>query len=74
VREIVIDTETTGLGLTEGHRIVEVGAVELVSSLTGGTFHCYLCPQRAFNRPLVYRIDGEGHAPVIMTMSRALSE
>jgi len=30
--------------------------------------------KRAFNRPLVYRIDSEGHAPTIMTMSRAMSE
>jgi DNA polymerase III epsilon subunit len=45
--EIVIDTETTGLDQTEGRRIVEIGAVELVNrSLTGETFHCYLCPQR----------------------------
>ena len=44
MREIVIDTETTGLG---GDRIVEIGAVELINrSTTGQTFHCYLCPQR----------------------------
>ena len=48
MREIVIDTETTGLDPSEGHRLVEIGAVELVNrSLTGQTFHCYLCPQRA---------------------------
>ena len=47
MREIVIDTETTGLDPLDGHRIVELGAVELVNrSLTGQTFHCYLCPQR----------------------------
>src|SRR6516225_1571817 len=47
MREIVIDTETTGLDPSEGHRVVEIGAVELVNrSLTGETFHCYLCPQR----------------------------
>jgi DNA polymerase-3 subunit epsilon len=48
MREIVIDTETTGLGLTEGHRIVEVGAVEMINrSLTGQTYHCDLCPERS---------------------------
>ena len=47
MREIVIDTETTGLDPTE-HRIVEVGAVEMINrSLTGQTFHRYVCPQRA---------------------------
>jgi len=48
MREIVIDTETTGLDPTEGHRIVEVGAVKTINrSLTGQTFHRYVCPQRA---------------------------
>jgi DNA polymerase-3 subunit epsilon len=48
MRGIVIDTETTGLDPAEGHRIVEIGAVELVNrSLTGQMLHCYLCPERS---------------------------
>jgi DNA polymerase III subunit epsilon len=48
MREIVIDTETTGLDPLDGHRIVEIGAVELVNrSLTGRMFHCYLFPERS---------------------------
>ena len=48
MRQIVIDTETTGLDPTEGHRIVEVGAVEMINrSLTGQTYHCYLCAERS---------------------------
>jgi DNA polymerase III subunit epsilon len=48
MREIVIDTETTGLDPLDGHRVVEIGAVELFNrSLTGQTFHCYLCPERS---------------------------
>jgi DNA polymerase III subunit epsilon len=48
MREIVIDTETTGLNPLDGHRIVEIGAVELVNrSLTGRMFHCYLFPERS---------------------------
>jgi hypothetical protein len=48
MRHIVIDTETTGLDPLDGDRIVEIGAVELVNrSLTGQTFHCYLCPERS---------------------------
>jgi DNA polymerase III epsilon subunit-like protein len=48
MREIVIDTETTGLEPLSGHRVVEIGAVELVDcSPTGRTFHRYVCPQRA---------------------------
>ena len=47
MREIVIDTETTGLDPLGGHRVVELGAVELVEHLpTGRTFHCYLNPER----------------------------
>jgi DNA polymerase III subunit epsilon len=48
MREIVSDTETTGLDPLDSHRVVEIGAVELVNrSPTGQTFHRYLCPQRA---------------------------
>ncbi len=48
MREIVLDTETTGFEPSEGHRIVEIGAVELLNHLpTGNTFHQYINPQRA---------------------------
>ncbi|MGA1268716.1 MAG: DNA polymerase III subunit epsilon [Gemmobacter sp.] len=48
MREIVLDTETTGLDPAEGHRIVEIGAVELFNHLpTGRSFHRYLNPDRA---------------------------
>jgi DNA polymerase III subunit epsilon len=47
MREIVIDTETTGLDPATGDRIVEIGAVELVNHVpTGRTFHAYINPQR----------------------------
>lgn len=46
-REIVLDTETTGFEPSEGHRIVEIGCVELDGLLpTGKTFHVYINPQR----------------------------
>jgi len=45
--EIVLDTETTGLKVKEGHRIVEIGCIELNNLIpTKKTFHCYLNPQR----------------------------
>lgn len=48
MREIVLDTETTGFEPSEGHRIVEIGAVELLNHLpTGNTFHQYINPQRS---------------------------
>jgi len=47
MREIVLDTETTGLDPSQGHRLVELGCVELVNRIpTGATFHVYLNPQR----------------------------
>ena len=46
-REIILDTETTGLSPLDGHRIVEIGAVELLNHLpTGKTFHVYYNPER----------------------------
>jgi DNA polymerase-3 subunit epsilon len=47
VREIVIDTETTGLDPASGHRVVEIAAVELIHHVpTGRKFHCYVNPER----------------------------
>lgn len=48
MREIVLDTETTGLDPFSGHRIVEIGCVELVNHVrTGNYFHSYLNPERS---------------------------
>ena len=47
MREIVLDTETTGLDPAQGHRLVEVGCIELLNRIpTGATFHTYLNPER----------------------------
>ncbi len=47
MRQIVLDTETTGLDPAEGHRIIEIGAVELINRrLTGRHYHQYLWPDR----------------------------
>ena len=47
MREIVLDTETTGLDPKLGHRIVEIGAVELINHIpTDNTYHCYINPER----------------------------
>src|SRR5690554_525305 len=49
MRQIVLDTETTGLEWKKGNRVVEIGCVELVERRpTGRTWHCYLNPQRGF--------------------------
>ncbi len=60
MREIVLDTETTGFEPAEGHRIVEIGCVELVEHLpTGRTYRCYLNPERSVPVDSV-RIHGLG--------------
>ena len=47
MREIVLDTETTGLDPGQGHRLVELGCIELLNRIpTGATFHSYLNPER----------------------------
>lgn len=47
MREIVFDTETTGLSFAGGDRLVEIGCVEIVNRVeTGRTFHCYIHPER----------------------------
>ena len=47
MKEIVLDTETTGLSVKEGHRIVEIGCIELENLIpTQKKFHCYLNPER----------------------------
>ena len=47
MKEVVLDTETTGLSVKEGHRIVEIGCIELDNLVpTNNQFHCYLNPNR----------------------------
>ncbi|RFF26325.1 MULTISPECIES: DNA polymerase III subunit epsilon [unclassified Wenzhouxiangella] len=47
MRQIVLDTETTGLEPTEGHRIIEIGALEMIERRqTGRSFHVYINPER----------------------------
>jgi DNA polymerase III subunit epsilon len=61
MREIVLDTETTGFEPAEGHRIVEIGAVELMNHLpTGRTYHQYINPERGMPRE-AFEVHGIGH-------------
>ena len=47
MKEIVLDTETTGISVKDGHRIVEIGCIELDNLIpTNNKFHCYLNPER----------------------------
>ena len=47
MRQIVLDTETTGLSVSKGHRVIEIGCLEIVNRrLTGNEYHCFLDPER----------------------------
>ncbi len=58
MRQIILDTETTGIGPEQGHRVIEIGCVELVDrKLTGKHFHVYLNPQRLVDEG-AFRVHG----------------
>ncbi|GGI91358.1 DNA polymerase III subunit epsilon [Legionella impletisoli] len=58
MRQIVLDTETTGIGPEQGHRIIEIGCVELIDRvLTGKHFHVYLNPEREVDEG-AFRVHG----------------
>ena len=54
MRQIILDTETTGLVLKEGHRIIEIGALEMINRrLTGNDLHFYINPNRQIERDAI---------------------
>ena len=58
MKEIVLDTETTGISVTEGHRVVEIGCLELDDLVpTKRKFHCYLNPERKVSEQ-AFKIHG----------------
>ena len=58
MKEIVLDTETTGISVKEGHRIVEIGCIELDNLIpTKNKFHCYLNPERKVSED-AFKIHG----------------
>ncbi len=58
MKEIILDTETTGISVKEGHRIVEVGCIELDNLIpTKNKFHCYLNPERKVSEK-AFKIHG----------------
>lgn len=62
MREIVFDTETTGVDHENGDRMVEIGCIEMIDRVvTGRTYHCYFNPERAMD-PGAERVHGLGDA------------
>ena len=79
MREIVLDTETTGFEPSDGHRIVEIGAVELLNKMpTGRTYHQYINPERPMPKE-AFEVHGLGDdflrdKPVFKTIARDFIE
>jgi DNA polymerase-3 subunit epsilon len=79
MREIVLDTETTGFEPLEGHRIVEIGAIELLNKMpTGRTYHQYINPERNMPKE-AFEVHGLGDdflrdKPAFKTIARAFIE
>ena len=62
MRQVVLDTETTGLESSAGHRIIEIGCIELVNRrLSKNSFHCYVNPGRSVDKGAleVHGIDND---------------
>ncbi len=58
MKEVVLDTETTGISIKDGHRIVEIGCIELDNLIpTENKFHCYLNPERKVSEQ-AFKIHG----------------
>ena len=72
MREIVLDTETTGISVKEGHRIVEIACVELENLIpTGKRFHCCLNPERKVTEQ-AFKIHG--FSDIFLSKQKKFSE
>ena len=61
MRQIFLDTETTGLSPKAGHRIIEIGCIELIDRrVTGNTYHQYINPQREVDAG-AFKVHGLGN-------------
>ena len=72
MKEIVLDTETTGLSISDGHRIVEIGCVELDDLIpTQNKFHCYLNPERKVSEKA---LEVHGYTDEFLSTKQKFSE
>ena len=72
MKEIVLDTETTGLSTKDGHRIVEIGCLELDNfTLTKNKFHCYLNPERKVSEKA---LEVHGYTDEFLSSKKKFSE
>ena len=72
MKEIILDTETTGLNVKDGHRIVEIGCIELDDLIpTKKTFHCYLNPERKVSEKA---FEVHGYSDEFLSKQKKFSE
>ena len=72
MKEIVLDTETTGISVKEGHRIVEIGCIELENLIpTKNRFHCYLNPERKVSEKA---LDVHGYTDDFLASQKKFSD
>ena len=72
MKEVILDTETTGLFVREGHRIVEIGCIELENLIpTQNRFHCYLNPERKVSEKA---LEVHGYTDEFLSNQKKFSE
>ena len=72
MKEVVLDTETTGISVREGHRIVEIGCIELENLIpTKNRFHCYLNPERKVSEKA---LEVHGYTDEFLSNKKKFSE
>ena len=72
MKEVVLDTETTGISVKEGHRIVEIGCIELNNLIpTQNKFHCYLNPERKVSEKA---LEVHGYTDEFLSKQKKFSE
>ncbi|WP_415303976.1 DNA polymerase III subunit epsilon [Candidatus Pelagibacter sp. Uisw_090] len=72
MKEIILDTETTGLSVREGHRIVEIGCIEIDDLIpTQNKFHCYLNPERKVSEKA---LEVHGYTDEFLSTKKKFSE
>ena len=72
MKEVILDTETTGLSVKDGHRIVEIGCIELDNLIpTQNSFHCYLNPERKVSAKA---LEVHGYTDEFLSTQKKFSE
>ncbi len=72
MKEIVLDTETTGLSIKDGHRLVEIGCIEIENLVpTKNKFHCYLNPERKVSQKA---LEVHGYTDEFLSTKKKFSE